>query len=139
MSEKALTIGYLAKAANVNVETVRYYQRQGLIEEPVKPAQGYRVYPQSTLDRIKFIKRAQTLGFSLQEIAELMSLGNGQCSEVRYKAEQKYTQIGKQIQDLTILQSTLRRLIYACMKDEGSVNCPIVETLASEKAFSGTR
>ena len=74
-SNKPFTIGILAKAAEVNIETVRYYQRVGLIKEPAKPLQGYRTYPSVTLNRIKFIKRAQQLGFSLTEIAELLELG----------------------------------------------------------------
>ena len=71
MTDKPLTIGQLARSAGVNVETVRYYQRIGLIGEPPKPRQGYRSYPPATADRIRFIKRAQGLGFSLKEIALL--------------------------------------------------------------------
>jgi MerR family mercuric resistance operon transcriptional regulator len=73
MSSEALTIGRLAKSANVNVETVRYYQRVGLIKEPPKPPAGYRVYTGDTINRIRFIKRAQQLGFTLHEITELLA------------------------------------------------------------------
>ena len=96
-STKPFTIGILAKAAEVNIETIRYYQRVGLITEPVKPLQGYRTYPSETLNRIKFIKRAQQLGFSLAEIAELLELGEGSCNDVRQRAEEKKAHIEQQI------------------------------------------
>ena len=129
MKNKALTIGFLAKAAEVNIETIRYYQRIGLITEPHKPAQGYRVYPEETLKRIKFIKRAQQLGFSLQEIAELLQLGEGNCNDVRLHAEQKRSQIDKQINDLQNLRDTLSQLISSCNSDSDTSHCAIVEAL----------
>lgn len=129
--KKSLTIGFLAKAAEVNIETVRYYQRIGLITEPAKPDQGYRIYPDETLQRIKFIKRAQQLGFSLQEIEELLQLGDGHCEDVRLRAEQKRSQIDKQIKDLKNLRGTLNQLINACQSDSDPSQCPIVETLSA--------
>ncbi len=131
MSTKPLTIGFLAKAAEVNIETIRYYQRIDLITEPEKPAQGYRVYPQTTLKRIKFIKRAQQLGFSLQEIAELLALGEANCADVRLKAEQKCAQIDKQINDLTKLRLNLQEMINTCKSQSSSNHCSIVETLSA--------
>lgn len=131
MKTKPLTIGFLAKAADVNIETIRYYQRIGLITEPTKPDQGYRIYPEETLQRIKFIKRAQQLGFSLQEIEELLQLGDGHCEDVRLRAEQKRSQIDKQIKDLRNLRSTLNQLINACQSDLDPSQCPIVETLSA--------
>ncbi len=131
MKNKPLTIGFLAKAADVNIETVRYYQRIGLISEPDKPSQGYRIYPKETLKRIKFIKRAQQLGFSLQEINDLLQLGEGNCNDVRLQAEQKRTQIDKQINDLQNLRNTLSQLINACNNDSNSSHCAIVETLTA--------
>lgn len=80
----------------MNIETVRYYQRVALIQEPPKPAEGYRHYPVDTVDRIKFIKRAQQLGFSLKEITELLELGNGHCVDVRACAENKRARIEQQ-------------------------------------------
>jgi len=124
-----LTIGRLAAAADVNVETVRYYQKIGLITEPVKPQQGFRQYPYATLEKLKFIKRAQKLGFSLQEIADLFELGDGQCRDVRMRAEQKCEKIAKQIRDLQVLQLTLKNLIKACHSGKDNQACPIVETL----------
>jgi len=131
MKNKPLTIGFLAKAADVNIETVRYYQRIGLISEPDKPSQGYRIYPKETLERIKFIKRAQQLGFSLQEIDELLDLGEGHCDDVRLRAEQKRTQIDNQIKDLNRLRSSLSELINSCQQNTKANHCAIVETLTA--------
>lgn len=127
-----LTIGRLAKAASVNVETIRYYQRVGLVKEPSKPAQGFRQYPVDTIEQIKFIKRAQLLGFSLKEIAELLVLGNGHCKDVRKRAEAKRDRIDSQIKDLEALRNTLNTLIQACHSGKGKHECPIVETLSRE-------
>lgn len=126
------TIGRLATAANVNVETVRYYQKIGLIDEPQKPQQGYRKYSYATLEKIKFIRRAQKLGFSLQEIADLFELGNGQCKDVRIRAEEKCKKIEKQITDLQALKNTLTSLVSACNTGNDKQTCPIVETLLAE-------
>ena len=131
MSQKALTIGFLAKAAEVNIETIRYYQRIGLITEPDKPASGYRIYPTDTLKRIKFIKRAQQLGFSLSEIAELLQLGEGNCADVRQRAEEKRAHIDQQISDLNNLRNTLSELISACQSESDTHHCAIVETLSA--------
>lgn len=131
MMVKSLTIGLLARAAEVNIETIRYYQRVGLITEPRKPASGYRHYPVYVIDRIKFIKRAQKLGFNLTEIAELLELGDGHCEDVRKRAEHKRYVIDQQITDLTALRNTLDELILACTS-EGKTHCPIVETLANQ-------
>ena len=131
MSNKPLTIGALAKAADVNIETIRYYQRIGLITEPDKPIRGYRVYPKETLKRIKFIKRAQKLGFSLQEINDLLQLGEGNCSDVRLQAEQKRTQIDSKINNLQNIRNTLSQLINACNSESNPNHCAIVETLTA--------
>ena len=131
MSQKALTIGFLAKAAEVNIETIRYYQRIGLITEPDKPASGYRIYPTDTLKQIKFIKRAQQLGFSLSEIAELLQLGEGNCADVRQRAEEKRAHIDQQISDLHNLRNTLSELINACQSESDTRHCAIVETLSA--------
>lgn len=124
-----MTIGRLADEAGVNVETIRYYQRIGLINEPEKPQQGFRKYSYQSLEQIIFIKRAQQLGFSLQEIADLLELGDGNCSDVRIRAEKKRDKIEKQIKDLQALQDTLNQLIRTCRSGKGKQKCPIVETL----------
>lgn len=127
----SLTIGRLAREAGVHVETVRYYQRVGLVNEPPRPPGGYRVYPAATVDRIRFIKRAQGLGFSLQEITELLELGDGHCADVRSRAERKLATIEQQIADLNTLRDTLSQLVQACGTDS-QPHCPIIESLATK-------
>ena len=129
MTSKPLTIGRLAKKAEINIETVRYYQRIGIINEPPKPVQGYRVYPSESIDRLHFIKRAKRLGFSLQEVAELLQLGDGRCEDVRHRAEDKLTTIEQQINDLKQLSNTLKVLISTCQTGTNNVHCPIVKAL----------
>jgi len=134
MPPAPLTIGRLAKAAGVNVETIRYYQRVSLLTEPVKPYDGFRVYPDETIDRIRFIKRAQKLGFSLQDIAHLLGLGEGHCSDVREQAEAKLNQIEGQIQDLQSMRKTLKKLITQCGTGNENGSCPIVQSLTEDSA-----
>ena len=127
--KSSLTIGKLAKEAGVSVETVRYYQRVGLLDEPEKPIRGYRRYSGGMLDRILFIRRAKQLGFSLEEIKELLELGEGHCSDVRVRAERKRRLIREQISDLRAMSSTLDDLISACKAGQDDTHCPIIETL----------
>jgi len=129
MTLTLLTIGRLAKAAEVNVETIRYYQRVGLVVEPVKPLEGFRVYHDETINRIRFIKRAQKLGFSLQDIAHLLELGEGHCDDVREQAEAKLGQIEAQIKDLQAMRKTLKKLVTECSAGNESGSCPIVQSL----------
>ncbi|BAO44897.1 MerR family transcriptional regulator [Thiolapillus brandeum] len=124
----ALTIGHLARQAGVNRETIRYYQRIGLLQEPAKPSTGFRVYPNEYIDRVRFIKRAQQLGFSLGEIADLLDLGNQNCTNMRRQAEEKKAQIAAQIKDLEALQAVLDRLIDACHQGDAR-HCPIADAL----------
>ena len=131
MRQIPLTIGLLAKAASVNVETIRYYQRIDLIVEPAKPLEGFRVYSNETIDRVSFIKRAQKLGFNLQDISRLLALGDGHCHDVRKEAEIKLIQIEAQIKELQSMRKTLKKLIGECNDDNGNENgnCPIVKSL----------
>lgn len=124
-----LTIGRLARAAGVNVETIRYYQRVGLLAEPPRPASGYRTYPTDAVERIRFIKRAQKLGFRLQEIRELLELGEAGCRDVQRRAQRKREQIDRQIADLLALRETLDALIRTCDERDAARPCPIVESL----------
>ncbi|NOZ11823.1 MAG: MerR family DNA-binding protein [Gammaproteobacteria bacterium] len=132
MDDSKLTIGRLAQIVGVNVETVRYYQRLGIINEPPKPIQGYRTYPPQVVDRLSFIKRAQRLGFSLQEISELLELGDGHCDDVRQRAEAKRATIDKQIADLKTLRTKINELIQACHSGRDTTHCAIVQTLAKK-------
>jgi MerR family transcriptional regulator, mercuric resistance operon regulatory protein len=127
----SMTIGALARAAGVNVETVRYYHRVGLIELPVRPAGGIRRYGDEALSRVRFIKRAQELGFSLAEIRRLMRLGDPQgCREARALAAEKLVVVESRLQDLERLRGVLKELIGRCDRRRGRVACPIVESLA---------
>ena len=128
------TISEMAKAAGVNTETVRYYERIGLIEQPDKPPQGYRRYPPTTLKRIRFIKRAQELGFSLEEISHLLALGDYPCDEVQSMAVQKLAGIRARIADLNRLESVLDNLLNQCTANPDQTHCPIIESLLPEKA-----
>ena len=126
----SLTIGQLAKAEGVNVETVRYYQRIGLISAPPKPAEGYRRYPTATAERVRFIKRTQELGFSLGEINDLLSLNDRDCNDARVLAEHKQEVIQQRIDDLSAMRRVLAKLIKACKKNvSGRDRCAIIATL----------
>lgn len=127
-----LTIGALAKAAGVNVETVRYYERIGLIEQPPKPEQGFRKYPPQAIRNLRFIKRAQELGFDLQEISELFLLGEGRCDEMRQRAEAKRERVEARIRDLAALRDGLDELISACQQSKNDRTCPIIQTLLGQ-------
>ncbi len=132
--DESLTIGMLAKRADVNVETVRYYQRIGLLREPPKPLQGYRRYPLREVSRIHFIKRAQELGFSLKEIAELLQLNDGCCSAARHMAEQKRELVSARLEDLRRIHATLGAMIEACLQSEaGGGSCALIESLTDDK------
>ncbi|HHO69290.1 MAG TPA: MerR family transcriptional regulator [Gammaproteobacteria bacterium] len=130
MQNGELTIGRLARAAGVNVETIRYYQRIGLIEAPARPVQGYRCYPPDAVARVRFIKRAQELGFSLKEVAELLSLNDGDCGEARAIAVRKLALIEQRLADLARLRDVLAATVEACLSSEAEgAPCALIETL----------
>lgn len=126
------TTGQVAKHANVNIETIRYYERRGLIPEPPRRESGYRQYPHDTVGRIRFIKRAQELGFSLKEIQELLSLRldpSTPAIEVRNKTEAKVRDIEAKIDTLQKMKHALLHLIHQC-DGHGTVDdCPIIAAL----------
>jgi MerR family transcriptional regulator, mercuric resistance operon regulatory protein len=128
-SATTYTIGKLADAAGVNVETIRYYHRQEMVNEPVKPKQGYRLYTRDHLDQIRFIKKAQTLGFTLSEIRQLLSLSDGSCSEIRSLAEAKLQTIQTKLANLSRLENVLSELVDACDANANPDHCPIIESL----------
>jgi MerR family mercuric resistance operon transcriptional regulator len=127
-TERALTIGRLARAARVNVETIRYYQRRGLLATPRKPPGGVRHYPQEALAHLHFIKRAQQLGFSLRDIRELLALGERACADTRALAERRLADIDARLFDLANMRRALARLIRRCQAGDETA-CPIVRTL----------
>lgn len=127
-----LTIGLLARAAEVNVETIRYYQRRGLLEEPVKPSSGRRRYSGVAVRRVRFIKRAQLLGFTLEEVKSLLHLEDSQsCRETRLLAQQKLTVIERRLTDLTRVRRVLKGLIAQCIEGKRPRSCPIIDTLSA--------
>ena len=130
-----LTIGKLAKQAEVTVETIRHYQRIGLLNEPAKAQDSYRHYPPDAIGRIRFIKRAQQAGFTLKEIAELLSFDGTHCAEVRKIAELKCQQIDAQIKDLTTLRSILDSLVKRCQTDASTEHCSLIDALSNETAI----
>lgn len=126
------TIGHLAEAAGVNVETIRYYQRRGLLEEPPKPPGGQRRYAAAAARRVRFIKRAQQLGFTLAEVEGLLLLEDGQsCRQTRLLAEQKLRVIDQRIADLARMRRLLEGLITECKSGGRPRSCPIIATLSA--------
>ncbi len=125
-----LTIGKLAKKANVTIETIRYYQRIGLLLEPDKPTTGYRQYPLEAIARLHFIKRAQQSGFTLKEIAELLALDGQHCKDVQKMAEQKRRQIDAQLKDLTALRNVLDGLIKGCRQNRSTEHCSLIDVFS---------
>jgi len=123
------TIGQLAKAAGINVETVRFYERKGLIDQPLKPATGYRQYSDNILQRIHFIKHSQELGFTLSEIAVLLKLNDTPCNKVQLLAENKRDAVQKKIADLKRLEKALQRLLNQCEHNRDKSCCPIIDAL----------
>jgi MerR family mercuric resistance operon transcriptional regulator len=125
-----LTIGKVASAAGVNVETVRYYQRTGLLPQPTRPPGGVRRYSTEMVARLRFIKRAQELGFTLAEIRRLLSLGDPQsCGKARALAAEKLSLVRARMADLERMQAVLQTLIERCDAAHGKIACPIIETL----------
>jgi MerR family transcriptional regulator, mercuric resistance operon regulatory protein len=134
MAERC-TIGAIARQAGVNVETVRYYQRRGLVPEPAKPIGGIRKYAPEHVQRLRFIKRAQQLGFSLEEIAELLSLEDGlHCREVEKIAGQKLATVRERIAQLETMEGALAALVRKCSSNKGRLRCPLIAALESATA-----
>ena len=130
-----LTIGKLARRAQVNVETVRYYERRGLIARPPRPRSGYRRYAEETVGRIRFVKRAQDLGFSLGEVAELLALRvdpETTCADVRSQAEAKIADIEDKLRELSRMKRALKQLAASCTGQGPVGECPILEALEGE-------
>lgn len=137
---KTLTIGRAAKAADVNVETLRYYERRGLLPEPPRTESGYRLYDTESVTRLRFIKEAQSLGFTLEEIQELLVLrvdSENSCADVRARAEQKVTDIEDKIRSLQQMRNALQKLVAACASGGPTGECPFLESLV-ERAQRGS-
>jgi MerR family mercuric resistance operon transcriptional regulator len=125
-----LTIGKLAEAAGVNVETIRYYQRRGLLDEPHKPPGGHRRYSAEQAKRLRFIKRAQALGFTLGEVDMLLTLDSAfGCSDTRLLVARKLELIERKMADLTAMHQALVQLVSQCDVGESTKPCPIIDVL----------
>ena len=137
MKTKPLTIGRLAREAGVNLETVRFYERRGLLPKPPRSASGYRLFPADAARRLRFIRRAQELGFSLVEIRELLSLRvspTAKSADVRRRAEAKIADIDAKIRTLDSMKRTLRKLTNVCEGCGPIAKCPILESLDKENS-----
>jgi MerR family mercuric resistance operon transcriptional regulator/MerR family gold-responsive transcriptional activator of gol and ges genes len=130
------TIGRAAKEVGVNIQTIRYYERLNLLNPSARRPSGYRIYGDEEVRRLRFIKNAQALGFTLREITDLLSLrvrSTAQCSAVQRKARAKLAQVERKVRDLQALAQSLRSLIRACESGQPTDHCPIVESLEDQR------
>lgn len=135
-----MTIGKLARAAGVGVETVRFYERKGLIRQPPRPQSGYRTYDDNAVHRIRFIRQGQELGFSLREIGALMALRadpGADCSDVRMRARDKLAEVDAKMARLAAIRSALERVIAACPGKGALRACSIIDELAGDAGDAG--
>ena len=136
-----LSIGQLAQRAGVGVETVRYYEREGLLEEPPRRASGYRQYPEEAVKRLHFIKRAQKLGFSLKEINELLLLrvdGQTACEEVKQRTEAKIAEVERKLVELQRVRQALIQVAALCEGQGPDSPCPVLEALDQQELLDQT-
>lgn len=135
------TIGRLAKAVGVNVQTVRYYERLNLLGPTARKPSGYRLYGPDEERRLRFIKNAQALGFTLHEIAELLNLrvsSAARCGDVQQRAQAKLKQVEAKVRDLQNLAKALRRLIRTCEAGQPTNRCPILQSLERKEGATMT-
>jgi len=133
---KPLTIGKVAERAAVGIETVRFYEREGLLDKPARTASGYRQFDEDVVRRLEFISRAKELGFTLNEIKELLSLRVGPdtcCEDVKGKADAKIADIETKVATLRRMKKALVRLSTACGEKEPTADCPILEALEGRR------
>lgn len=141
MAERTLRSGEVAKEAGINVETLRYYERRGILSQPEREPSGYRVYTRETVRVVRFIKRAQQLGFTLDECEELLLLRNDDsraCAEVRDAAQAKIDDIEAKLRDLRRVKHALAALVKTCTGDASTRECPILDALDA-RATKGNR
>lgn len=134
----SLTIGAFAKAAGVSVETIRFYQRKGLLAQPDKPHGSIRRYGMRDVTRVRFVKTAQGLGFTLDEVAELLRLDDGtHCREASTLAERKLADVRTKLADLARMEQVLSDMVRACHARRGNISCPLIASLQQETAVHG--
>jgi MerR family mercuric resistance operon transcriptional regulator len=125
-----LTIGAFAKAAGVNIETIRFYQRKGLLSEPDRPYGSIRRYGQADVARVRFVKSAQRLGFTLGEIGQLLKLEDGaHCTEAAELAALRLADVRARLADLRRMEAALSKLVTECSAHHGNVSCPLIAAL----------
>lgn len=124
------TIGVVAKELSINVETIKFYEKKGLIKQPRRPDSGYRTYDKTLVSRIRFILKAKTLGFTLNEISSLLSL-SGNCKKVESIGLQKLNVIRTKIDDLKKLESVIASLTKTCHSNQDNTLCPIIDSLSN--------
>lgn len=136
----SLRTAEVARLAGVNIETLRFYERKGILPEPPRRVSGYREYPPETVERVRFVKRSQELGFSLREIQELLSLREitrAKAGRVRRLLEVKLEEIDHKIRDLEAMKQGLTELICACDGRKSIASCPIIESLSGCRLCNG--
>ncbi len=127
---ESLTIGSFAKAAGVNVETIRFYQHKGLLRTPVRHHGSIRRYGAADLARLQFVKAAQRLGFSLDQVGQLLRLEDGtHCNEAAELAAQQLADVRTKLADLNRIEAALSKLVSECRAHRGTVSCPLIATL----------
>ena len=132
---KPLTIGQVAQHAGVGIETIRFYEREGVLTKPDRSASGYRLFNEDVIDRLRFIGRAKELGFTLKEIKELLSLKLDpatSCADVKGRAEAKIADIEQKVRTLQRMKKALVKLTKACSGSGSTTDCPILEALDHE-------
>lgn len=133
---RTLTIGQVAHHAGVGIETIRFYEREGLLEEPPRRTSGYRQYPEQVIRRIHFIKRAQQLGFSLKEISELLALrvdGHTSCEEVKQRTKTKIDEVERKLVELQRMRQALLHVSALCTGQGPASTCPMLDALDQQE------
>lgn len=127
-----LKIGTVAAQAGVNIRTLRFYEREGVIPRPERKPSGYRIYPAETISLVRFVKRAQMLGYTLREVKELLALrqgGGGACADVQRNAAEKLAGVEARIRELQAIAGALSKLLSSCAEQHHSHVCPLLEAL----------
>ncbi|TAK51330.1 MAG: Hg(II)-responsive transcriptional regulator [Gammaproteobacteria bacterium] len=133
-NQDSLTIGAMARAAGVNVETIRFYQRKGLLAEPDRPVGGIRRYVSADVARLQFVKAAQRLGFNLDEVGQLLKLEDGtHCSEAAELAALRLADVRSKLADLARMETVLSTLVGECQAEHGNVSCPLIHALHEDR------
>ena len=135
-TEASLSIGQLAKASEVGIETLRFYEREGLLAKPPRLPSGYRQYPAESLARVRFIRRAKDLGFTLKQVRELLELRvdpQKSCGDVRALAKMKIKEVEEKMSDLARIKLALEGLARACRGKGPTADCPILDAMSSSE------